>query len=155
MNASKHDWSLVVVVALGTAYGVEKTTEVIARALFMKGLAALSLIYLLTPFLLSRRRWLFRVAYAFCIFEVLASGLMLLSSFVSAINPISFTIRLFTVKTLYLDTLGSQFLYFAGRAALFLTALVLLAGTKKKEPNKAPEPTTGAVTPRATEGTSK
>jgi hypothetical protein len=70
-----------------------------------------------------------------------------LSSFVSAaIDPMSYTIHFFTMKILYLDTIGSQFLYFSIRAALFIGALVLLVSARKNEPNKAPEPTPTAVT---------
>ena len=105
-----------------------------------KGLSALSLICLFSPLLLlSHRRWLFRVAAGFCLFEAFGSGLVFLSSLFSPMNPLSFSIWVFGVKVLYLDTLGSQFLYFAIRGAAFFAAFILIVD-RKQEPNTNEKP---------------
>jgi hypothetical protein len=149
MPVSKKDWRIVIVAAVGTLNGVDAAFDNFTRGMLLKGLSALPLICLFAPALMvSRRRWLFRLAEAFCLFEVFGSGLVFLGSLVSVMDPMSFTIRIFTVKVLYLDGVGSQFLYFAARGVAFFIAFLFLV-TRREEPNKAPEPTSGIVTPPA------
>lgn len=108
------------------------------RGMLLKGFSALPLICLFAPALLiSRRRWFFRLAVGFCVFEILISGLAFVGSLFSPMDPRSFTIHFFGMKVFYLESLGGQFFYFAGRAAVFLSATVLLL-SRNEVSNQSP-----------------
>jgi hypothetical protein len=152
MPAPKTDWRVAVVAVVGAIFGIDAAFDNFTRGMLLKGLSALSLIGLFSPALLiSRRRWLFRVAVGFCVFEILVSGLAFVGSIFSPMDPMSFTIHFFGIEVFYLDGLGGQFFYFAGRAAVFFAAIVLLL-SRREEPNQPLEPTPPSVTPPAGAG---